>query len=148
MFRPILKEIINPNHELVVLSHQVDWSEFENSFSPLYSHTGQPGVPIRTMVGLLLLKRIYNLGDETVMEQWLQNPYFQHFCGEAEFQWEYPCDPSDLVHFRKRIGEDGAEKYFSYQFKQGKKKLEPMMCLLIQQHRRKTSLTQQMPNYY
>jgi len=149
MFRPILKEIINPNHELVVLSHQVDWSEFENSFSPLYSHTGQPGVPIRTMVGLLLLKRIYNLGDETVMEQWLQNPYFQHFCGEAEFQWEYPCDPSDLVHFRKRIGEDGAEKIFqlSVQNKE-KKKLEPMMCLLIQQHRRKTSLTQQMPNYY
>ncbi|MBL6943257.1 MAG: transposase, partial [Bacteroidales bacterium] len=61
---------------------------------------------------LLLLKRIYNLGDETVMAQWLQNPYFQYFCGEAEFQWEYPCDPSDLVRFRKRIGEDGAEKIF------------------------------------
>ena len=43
----------------------------ENNFSSLYSHTGQPGVPIRTMVGLLLLKRIYNLGDETVMDQWL-----------------------------------------------------------------------------
>jgi hypothetical protein len=66
MFRPVLKEIINPNHELVVLSHQIDWNEFEHSFSPLYSHTGQPGVPIRTMVGLLLLKRIYNLGDETL----------------------------------------------------------------------------------
>ena len=123
MFRPILKEIINPNHELVVLSHQVDWSEFENSFSPLYSHTGQPGVPIRTMVGLLLLKRIYNLGDETVMEQWLQNPYFQHFCGEAEFQWEYPCDPSDLVHFRKRIGEDGAEKIFQLSVQTRKKEI-------------------------
>jgi IS5 family transposase len=112
LFRPILKDIINPVHELVVLAHKIDWKEFENSFSPLYSHTGQPGVPIRTMVGLLLLKRIYNLGDETVMAQWLQNPYFQYFCGEAEFQWDYPCDPSDLVHFRKRIGQDGAEKIF------------------------------------
>ncbi len=112
LFRPVLKEIINPTHELVILTKQINWNEFEISFSELYSHTGQPGVPIRTMVGLLLLKRIYNLGDETVMEQWLQNPYFQYFCGEAEFQWEYPCDPSDMVHFRKRIGKEGAEKIF------------------------------------
>jgi len=112
MFRPVLRDIINPRHELAILAHQINWDTFEKSFSKLYSHTGQPGVPIRTMVGLLLLKRIYNLGDETVMAQWLQNPYFQYFCGEAEFQWEYPCDPSDLVHFRKRIGEDGAEKIF------------------------------------
>ena len=112
IFRPVLQEIVNPNHELVILSHQIDWEELKECFSPLYSHTGQPGVPIRTMVGLLLLKRIYNLGDETVMDRWVQNPYFQYFCGESEFQWEYPCDPSDMVHFRKRIGEQGAEKIF------------------------------------
>jgi len=52
---------------------------FEKDFSSLYSHTGQPGVPIRTMIGLLLLKRIYTLGDKTVMDQWLQNPYFQYY---------------------------------------------------------------------
>lgn len=131
MFRPVLKEIINPNHALVVLAYQIDWDEFEDSFSPLYSHTGQPGVPIRTMVGLLLLKRIYNHGDETVMEQWLQNPYFQHFCGEAEFQWEYPCDPSDLVHFRKRIGEQGAEKIFQLSVQTRKKEIKARKDVLI-----------------
>ncbi len=131
MFRPVLKEIINPIHALVVLSHQIDWDEFEDSFSPLYSHTGQPGVPIRSMVGLLLLKRIYNLGDETVMEQWLQNPYFQHFCGEAEFQWEYPCDPSDLVHFRKRIGQGGAEKIFQLSVQTRKKEIKTKKDVLI-----------------
>jgi IS5 family transposase len=110
LFRPILKDIINPRHELTILSGRINWQDFEDSFSPLYSYTGQPGTPIRTMVGLLLLKRIYNLGDETVMEQWVQNPYFQFFCGEAEFQWKPPCDPSDMVHFRNRIGEQGAEK--------------------------------------
>lgn len=112
IFRPILEEIINPKHDLAILSQRIEWKTFEDEFSKLYSHTGQPGVPIRMMVGLLILKRIYNLGDETVMEQWLQNPYFQYFCGESEFQWKYPCDPSDLVHFRKRIGKDGAEKIF------------------------------------
>lgn len=112
IFLPILKDIINPKHELVILTGQIEWKIFEDEFNDLYSHTGQPGIPIRMMVGLLLLKRIYNLGDETVMEQWLQNPYFQYFCGESEFQWQYPCDPSDLVHFRKRIGKEGIEKIF------------------------------------
>ena len=130
MFRPVLKEIINPNHELVVLAHKIDWEEFEDSFSSLYSHTGQPGVPIRTMVGLLLLKRIYNLGDETVMEQWLQNPYYQYFCGESEFQWEYPCDPSDMVHFRKRIGEQGAEKIFQLSVLSRKKEIRTKDVLI------------------
>ena len=112
LFLPILKDIVNLNHELVVLAQRVDWQELEDEFSPLYSHTGQPGIPIRMMVGLLLLKRIYNLGDETVMDQWLQNPYYQYFCGESVFQWQYPCDPSDMVHFRKRIGKKGVEKIF------------------------------------
>ena len=80
LFRPVLKEIINPEHELGILSQQKDWQESEHEFSSLYSHTDQPGVPIRTMVGLLLLKRIYNLGNETVMVQCIQNPYFQDFC--------------------------------------------------------------------
>ncbi len=87
LFRPILKDIINPKYELAILSDRINWQDFEDSFSPFYSPTGQRGTPIRTMVGLLLLKRIYNLGDETVIEQWVPNPYFQYFCGEAEFQW-------------------------------------------------------------
>jgi IS5 family transposase len=109
IFRPILIEIINPNHKLVLLSAKMEWKLFENEFGQLYSNTGKPGVPIRIMVGLMILKIIYNLGDVAVMEQWIQNPYFQYFCGESEFQWKFPCDPSDLVYFRKRIGTQGAE---------------------------------------
>lgn len=104
LFHDILIELFNPNHGLVVLTRKIEWKTFEKEFAPLYSKTGQPGVPIRTMVGLLMLKRIFNLADKTVMEQWVQNPYFQYFCGESEFQWKFPCDPSGLVHFRKRIG--------------------------------------------
>lgn len=58
------------------------------------------------------------------MEQWLQNPYYQHFCGESEFQWDYPCDPSDLVHFRKRIGKEGAEKIFQESVKTRKDEIK------------------------
>jgi IS5 family transposase len=114
LFKPLLKDFIDLGHELVLLSERIDWFYFENTFSPLYSNTGQPGMPIRLMVGSLLLKRIYNLGDETLCEAWIRDPYMQYFCGMAHFEHKFPCDPSDFVHFRKRIGEQGVEKIFTY----------------------------------
>lgn len=71
-------------------------------------------MPIRLMVGSLMLKRIYNLGDETLCEAWKMNPYLQYFCGMAHFEHSFPCDTSDFVHFRKRIGAQGVEKIFAY----------------------------------
>lgn len=114
LFRPLLKEFINLDHELVLLANKIDWKYFEDEFSSLYSHTGKPAMPIRLMVGSLLLKRIYNLGDETLCEAWIRDPYMQYFCGMAHFEHTFPCDPSDFVHFRKRIGEKGIEKIFVY----------------------------------
>lgn len=114
LFKPLLKDFIDLSHELVLLSEKIDWSYFEKTFSPLYSNTGQPGMPIRLMVGSLMLKRIYNLGDETLCEAWIRDPYMQYFCGMAHFEHRFPCDPSDFVHFRKRIGGQGVEKIFTY----------------------------------
>jgi transposase, IS5 family len=59
---------------------------------------------------LLLLKQVYNESDENVVARWIENPYWQYFCGEVNFQKQEPFDPSEFVHFRKRIGEEGAEK--------------------------------------
>lgn len=110
LFSPNLNEFINPRHELYLLAEKIDWNVFESQFAPLYSNFGVPAKPIRLMVGLLILKQVYDLGDETVMEEWVSNPYFQYFCGQAVFQWTFPCDPSDLVHFRHRIGVEGVER--------------------------------------
>jgi len=112
MFQTVLANFINLSHELCLLGKEIDWDALESEFAPLYGTTGRPSVPIRTMVGLLLLKHMYNLGDETVMERWIENPYWQHFCGEVYFQYKAPFDPSDFVHFRKRIGEEGMQKIF------------------------------------
>lgn len=114
IFEPLLTDFINNRHELVLLAQKIDWKYFEEEFGDLYSPTGQPAHPIRFMVGCLLLKRLYNLGDETLAESWVMNPYMQFFCGEAHFRHRFPCDPSNLVHFRKRIGEEGVEKIFFY----------------------------------
>ena len=42
------------------------------------------------------------------------NPYMQYFCGMAHFEYQFPCDPSDFVHFRNRIGESGVQKIFAH----------------------------------
>jgi IS5 family transposase len=129
LFRPLLSEFIDMNHELVLLSKKIDWNFFEKEFSQYYSNTGQPSMPIRLMVGSLLLKRIYNLGDETLAQAWVMNPYMQYFCGESHFQHRFPCDPSDFVHFRKRIGEQGIEKIFIHSVELHGKQAKSKMAL-------------------
>jgi IS5 family transposase len=110
VFRTPLVNVINMNHELVLLAQKIDWEKVEKEFSVYYPGLGRPAVPIRKMVGSMLLKQMYNLGDETFVARWIENPYWQYFCGETYFQYEEPYDPSDFVHFRKRIGEEGAQK--------------------------------------
>ncbi|GBU22898.1 transposase [Fibrobacteres bacterium R8-0-B4] len=107
-----LPEMLNPKHPLYVLADKIPWSEFEEAFEKNYSNMGRRAKPIRLMVSLLILKQMYNLGDETVVEAWVQNPYYQYFSGETVFQWHFPCNPSDLVHFRNRIKEDGVTRIF------------------------------------
>ena len=75
----MLVDFIDHEHELVLLSEKIDWNYFEKEFSPLYSKVGNPSHPIRFMVGCLLLKHLYNLGDETLEKAWIMNPYMQHF---------------------------------------------------------------------
>ena len=107
-----LLEQLNPKAPLLLLAKKIPWATFEKEFAPLYADFGRPAKPIRLMVGLLLLKQLENLSDERVVEAWVQNPYYQAFCGMEHFQWQFPCDPTELVHFRKRIGESGVEKIF------------------------------------
>lgn len=114
LFRPMLEDFIDMQHELVLLGNKIDWSYFEKEFTPYYSEKGAPSVPIRLMVGCLMLKHIYNLGDERIPEVWVRDAYFQHFCGGVFFEHKFPFDPSDFVHFRKRVGEEGIEKIFAF----------------------------------
>lgn len=75
LFRSGLDSIINPNHELVLLSKEVDWQWIEEQFKGYYAKDGRPSVPIRKMVGLLLLKQLFNESDESVIDRWVENPY-------------------------------------------------------------------------
>jgi IS5 family transposase len=107
---PDLEHQLDPRNALFRLARAMDWSVFEKEFRPLYCTEGRPALPIRRLVGLLMLKSLRNLSDEEVVVFWSENPYAQDFCGEREMQWGQPCDASELTHFRKRIGTAGAEK--------------------------------------
>jgi IS5 family transposase len=110
IFRTPLKQFINMEHEICVLADRIDWENVSDDFKEYYKEFGRPSVPLRRMIGLVLLKYIYNLSDESVVDRWTENPYWQYFTGEVNFQIDKPFDPSEFVHFRKRIGEKGAER--------------------------------------
>jgi transposase, IS5 family len=104
-----LSDQLNQKHPLYILSHSINWQLFEDTFKPLYSEKmGAPSKPIRLMVSLLILKQVRNLSDENLVEQWSENVYYQYFGGEQFYRPSAPCSSTELVAFRKRIGEAGA----------------------------------------
>lgn len=110
LFQTPLKSFLNSKHSLVVLSKQIDWTYFEAQFGAFFNDRGRPALPIRLVVALTYLKHTYDLGDEPLVEQFLENAYWQYFCGFEYFQQEFPCDSSSLVRWRKRLGEEGCQK--------------------------------------
>jgi IS5 family transposase len=108
--QPGLKEQLSNKHPLYLLADRINWAMFEESFKKHYKENfGRPAKPIRLMTALLMLKHIRNLSDESVVEQWAENGYYQYFSGEQIFTAKAPCEASELVHFRNRIGAEGVE---------------------------------------
>lgn len=88
-----LEDLLNTNEVLYKLSDKLPWEELEKEFTRHYSKIGRHSKTVRLMVSLLLLKQIYNLGDETVVRAWVHNPYWQYFSGFRTFQWKFPIEP-------------------------------------------------------
>src|ERR1700729_2711715 len=106
LFRSRLDRIIDLTHALVKLSRAIDWRFLEAQFGSVYSDgPGCPPLPTRLMAGLALLKHMYDLSDEALCDRWIENPYFQFFCGEEFFQHRLPFDRSSLTRWRQRMGE-------------------------------------------
>jgi len=112
-FYSTFEEQLNHHHPLYLLANQINWQQFEDAFAKHYSQTmGAPAKPIRLMVSLLILKQLRNLSDESVVEQWSENVFYQYFSGEQFYASQFPCSSTELVEFRKRIGEEGVELIF------------------------------------
>lgn len=111
LFQQPLAELINLKHPLVQLAELIDWSVFETRWAEFFpSKTGRPASAPRLIAGLLYLQHTFACSDEDLLWTWVENPYWQHFCGETYFQHEPPIDPSSLTRWRQRIGEEGVER--------------------------------------
>jgi IS5 family transposase len=107
LFRSRLDQIIDMKHALVKLAHTIDWKFLESRFGEVYEDgPGQPPLPTRLMAGFAILKHTYDLSDDMVCERWVENPYFQYFCGEEFFRHELPLERSSLTRWRQRMGEE------------------------------------------
>ena len=111
LYQVRLRWLLDQKHPLYQLAEAIDWEFFAQEFGALYvSQKGRPGLPMRLLVGLHYLKHLYDVSDEGVVAGFLENPYWQYFCGEEFFRHDLPCDPTTLVKWRKRIGPERMEK--------------------------------------
>jgi transposase, IS5 family len=107
LFKARLDQILDMRHPLVKLAGAIDWGFLEKTFGAAYSDgPGQPPLPTRLMAGLAIVKHMHDLSDEVLCERWIENPYYQLFCGEEFFQHKLPFDRSSMTRWRQRMGED------------------------------------------
>jgi IS5 family transposase len=107
LLQPALDQIIDLRHALVLLGEQIDWDFLDSRLGTVCKPgSGQPGLPTRLVAGLFILKHMHNLSDEELCARWVENPYYQYFCGELSFCHQLPFDRSSLSRWRGRLGED------------------------------------------
>ena len=107
LLRLALEEIIDLGHPLARLGRAIDWTFLDGRFASVCATgAGQPGLPTRLVAGLFILKHMHDLSDEVLCARWLENPYYQYFCGELSFCHQLPFDRSSLTHWRQRLGEE------------------------------------------
>ena len=127
IFKVRLEEIINKAHPLVKLTETINWKNLEEKMSKKYSEKmGAPGKEIRLMVGLQYLKYMYNESDEMIVRKFVENPYYQYFCGNEYFEHSLPINSSSMTRFRGRMGKESIEELFKeiVQSASGSKQLE------------------------
>jgi len=107
----LLDDILDKSHGLYQLANRLNWDYLVENFGPYYSTShGRPSVPVRVIVGLHYIKYLENESDESVIEKFCENPYWQYFCGFTTFQHKFPCHSTTLTKWRKKVGIEGVEK--------------------------------------
>lgn len=107
LFKARLDQIADLGHPLARLAASIDWAFLERTLGSVYTDApGQPPLPTRLMAGLAILKHMHDLSDEALCARWLENPYYQLFCGEEFFRHKAPFDRSSMTRWRQRMGEE------------------------------------------
>lgn len=118
---PKFSEYIDLDHELIELSEHIDWEAIEQQIIPYFKKRGRAAKPTRHVIGILMLQQMLGLSDEKVVRQWVENIYWQIFCGYESMQKKAPIHPTTLVKWRKRLGKSGLEKILAETIKAARK---------------------------
>ena len=98
---------MNPENRWVKKSETIPWDAIEEKYAKLFpGKTGMPAKPLRMALGSLLIQKQLGFSDRELVEEIMENPYFQYFIGLPGYQTEAPFVPSLLVEFRKRLTDD------------------------------------------
>ena len=114
LFREELTQMINLDHPLCQLAEAIDWSIADDIVLSWFKDSG--GCPVkstRLIAGLFFLKQLFAVGDDDLPGRWVENPYWQYFCGEMYFQHEFPMHPTSMTKWRQRMSESDAERLLS-----------------------------------
>src|SRR5829696_6025388 len=107
LFRARLDQFVDLQHPLAKLARTIDWGFLEERFGAVYTDDpGRPPLATRLMAGLAILKHMHDLSDEVLCERFIENPYYQLFCGEEFFRHRLLFDRSSLTRWRQRMGEE------------------------------------------
>jgi transposase, IS5 family len=110
LFQSHFDQLLDPGHELILLANKIDWSNLDAAFVDTYClDSGAPAKAVRLMIGLHYLKYTFNESDESVVDRWVENPYWQYFCGYTHMQHECPIHPTSMTKWRHRVGAERLE---------------------------------------
>ena len=111
LFQAHFDQLLDPNHELIQLAKKIDWPRFDAAFADCYSaDMGAPAKATRLLVGLHYLKYTFNESDESLVARWVENPYWQYFCGFTHMQHKWPIHPTSMTKWRNRVGQERLEE--------------------------------------
>jgi IS5 family transposase len=101
---------VDKNHELIKIADAIDWACLSERLAQFYcSNNGRPTKPSRAKVGLLILKHLYTLSDENVVDMLKRDIDAQYLCDVSLKEAQKFINPSTLTYFRKDIGAAGVK---------------------------------------
>src|SRR3989338_2185807 len=99
---------LDDNHELVKISKAIDWPALSDKLAQFYCpDNGRPAKPSRAKVGLLILKHLYRLSDDDLVDLIKRDLYAQYLCDVSFGEAIKFIHSTTLVKFRKKIGLSG-----------------------------------------
>ncbi|WP_176014048.1 transposase [Victivallis sp. Marseille-Q1083] len=91
LFKPLLRDIVSLRHAMVKLANAIDLQSFKDGLAASFCvKNGRPSCPVRLMVALHYLKYASGMSDEAVLDEWLENLYWQYFTRGIYFEYEDP----------------------------------------------------------